>query len=67
MFRWAARQIRPEFQSATWDAFWKTAVEGHSIDSVAVDLGKNRGSIYAARSRVMRRLQEKVTEYEGGN
>jgi RNA polymerase sigma factor (sigma-70 family) len=65
VFRWAARQIRQEFQSATWDAFWKTAVEGHSIDSVALALGKNRGSIYAARSRVMRRIQEKVAEYEG--
>jgi hypothetical protein len=31
---------------------------------VAKELGKKRGSIYAARSRVVRRIQEKVTEYE---
>jgi RNA polymerase sigma-70 factor (ECF subfamily) len=65
IFRWAAREIRPEFQSATWDAFWKTAVEGEDVDVVCRELGRSRGSIYAARSRVMRRLKEKVQEWEG--
>ena len=64
VFRWAARQVRVEFQKATWDAFWRTAVEGRPVDAVAEELAKNPGSIYAARSRVMRRIQEKVTEYE---
>ena len=27
VFRWAARLIRPEFQPATWKAFWLTAIE----------------------------------------
>jgi len=64
VFRWAVRQVREEFQQATWDAFWLTAVEGRAIEAVAEELGKNRGAIYAARSRVIRRIQEKVTEYE---
>lgn len=64
VFRWAARQIRKEFHPETWDAFWRTAIEGHDVDSVARELSKNRGSIYAARSRVIRRIQEKVAEYE---
>lgn len=64
VFRWAARRIRGEFHDATWEAFWQTAVLGRDVDSVAKKLGKNRGSIYAARSRVMRRIQEKVTEFE---
>ncbi len=64
VFRWAARQVRKEFHSATWDAFWMTAVEGRAAEVVAQQLAKNRGAIYAARSRVMRRIQEKVTEYE---
>jgi RNA polymerase sigma factor (sigma-70 family) len=64
IFRWAARQVRREFQLETWDAFWLTTIDGRSIDDVASELGKNRGAIYAARSRVMRRIQEKVTEYE---
>jgi len=64
VFRWAARQIRDEFQDATWDAFWKTAIEDRDISDVARELNKSVGSIYAARSRVMKRLVEKVAEYE---
>jgi RNA polymerase sigma-70 factor (ECF subfamily) len=64
VFRWAARQVRKEFHEDTWAAFWRTAVEGRAIEAVATELGKNRGSIYAARSRVMRRIQEKVAEFE---
>ena len=64
VFRWAARQVRKEFNQTTWDAFWLTAVEGCTVDLVAEELGKNRGAIHAARSRVIRRIQEKVTEYE---
>lgn len=66
VFRWAARQIRREFQQSTWDAFWMTAVDGRDVEAVARELKKNSGSIYAARSRVIRRIQEKVTEYEQG-
>ena len=64
VFRWATRQVRKEFQQPTWDAFWQTAVEGRSVEVVAKELEKNPGAIYAARSRIMRRIQEKVTEYE---
>lgn len=64
VFRWAVRQIRKEFRQATWDAFWLTAVEGRAVEVVAKELEKNRGAIYAARSRVIRRIQEKVTDYE---
>ncbi len=64
VFRWAARQVRKEFHQATWDAFWLTAVEGGTVEVVAEELAKSRGAIYAARSRVIRRIQEKVTEHE---
>ncbi len=64
VFRWAARHIEPEFQPDTWRAFWDTAVEGRSIDDVAAEQGKQRGAIYAARSRVMKRLQEQVRKHE---
>jgi RNA polymerase sigma-70 factor (ECF subfamily) len=64
VFRWAARQVRQEFQEDTWNAFWLTAVDGRDVDSVAKELGKSRGAIYAARSRVTRRIQEKAAEFE---
>jgi len=64
VFRWAARQVRKEFHQTTWDAFWLTAIEERTVDAVSKELAKNPGVIYAARSRVIRRIQEKVTEYE---
>src|SRR5437868_10471734 len=64
VFRWAARQIQSEFHPVTWHAFWLTAVEGGDIDEVGRQLNRSRGSVYAARSRVMRRLKEKVREWQ---
>ena len=64
VFRWAAKKVRKEFRQATWDAFWLTAVEGRAVEVVAEELAISRGAIYTARSRVVRRIQEKVTEYE---
>lgn len=64
IFRWAARRIRSEFSDTTWQAFWLTAVESRPADEVGQLLGRNRGSIYAARSRVMKRLIQKTKEFE---
>lgn len=64
VFRWAARRIESEFAAETWRAFWATSVEQQPCEQVAQQLGKSVGSVYAARSRIMRRLQEKVSEYE---
>ncbi len=64
LFRLAAEQVRPEFQEATWQAFWLTAVEAIPVGEAATRLGKSEGVIYAGRSRVMRRLKEKVREIE---
>jgi RNA polymerase sigma factor (sigma-70 family) len=64
VFRWAADQIRHEFRSATWDAFWRTAVENQTVEQVASELGLSCGAIYAARSRIMRRLKEKVCQFD---
>jgi RNA polymerase sigma-70 factor (ECF subfamily) len=65
VFHWAARQIRGEFGLDTWLAFWRTAVEGQAVEGVAAQMGKKPGAVYAARGRVMRRLKEKVLEWEG--
>ena len=64
VFRWAARQIRIEFEQATWIAFWRTTVEGRPMAEVASSLNKKVGAIYTARTRVLRRLKEKIREYE---
>ena len=64
VFRWAADQIRPEFRGPTWEAFWLSAVENQTVEQVSERLQLSCGAIYAARSRIMRRLKEKVGEFD---
>ena len=61
---WAASRIRDQFQSSTWQAFWRTAVEGQPPQAVAADLGLSVGSVYVAKNRVMKRLTEKIREID---
>ena len=63
-FRWAANRIQIEFTPATWDAFWQTMVASESCSSYAERVGKSIGSIYTARSRVIRRLQAEVELFD---
>jgi RNA polymerase sigma-70 factor (ECF subfamily) len=60
LFDWAAEKARPEFQSATWEAFWLTAVESVSVKEVAGQLGISVGAVYIARSRVIARLRDLI-------
>jgi RNA polymerase sigma factor (sigma-70 family) len=63
-FRWAAGQIRHEFQENTWRAFWETWVVGKKPKDVAAELGKNVGAVYMARSRVVARLRQVIEGVE---
>jgi RNA polymerase sigma-70 factor (ECF subfamily) len=60
LFRVAAAQIQDSFAPTTWQAFWRTAVEGASAATVAAELGLSIGAVYVARSRVLARLTEQV-------
>lgn len=61
-FRRAAAEVRPEFQETTWQAFWLTAVEQISAEQAACDLGVSVGAIYTARSRVLKRIRDRVSD-----
>jgi RNA polymerase sigma-70 factor (ECF subfamily) len=60
----AARVVRGDVEPETWRAFELTVIENRPIDAAAVELGKPVGVIYAARSRIMRRLRDAVRELE---
>jgi len=60
LFDWATERARPEFQPATWQAFWLTAVKSVSVKEVAGQLGISVGAVYIARSRVIARLRELI-------
>ncbi len=60
----AASFVRNDIDTATWQAFEMTVIGGISNDAAAQELGKSIGTIYAARSRVMKRLRAAVAEIE---
>ncbi len=53
----ALEQIRNEFESRTWTAFWRSTVDGLSSDIIAKELGISPASVRQARSRILRRLR----------
>ncbi len=57
---WACEQVRKDVTDTTWQAFWRTAMDGHSTQSVATDLGLTAAAVYVARHRVLARLKELV-------
>ncbi|MDB4614360.1 sigma-70 family RNA polymerase sigma factor, partial [bacterium] len=64
LFRRAAKEIQHEFETGTWEAFRTTMLERKPIPQVAEQLSKSIASVYAARSRVMQRLKQRVKELE---
>ena len=66
LFAWAAEQARGEFKEKTWQAFWRTTVEGLAAGQVAKSLGISVGAVYIAKSRVQARLKQIVQQVEDG-
>lgn len=60
----AAQIVRGDVEPDTWRAFEITVIEDRGIDEAALELDKSVGTIYAARSRIMRRLREAIRELE---
>jgi RNA polymerase sigma-70 factor (ECF subfamily) len=52
--------VRAEFESRTWEAFRRVAIEGHPPARVANELGMRLESVYQAKSRVLRRLRQEL-------
>lgn len=66
VFSWAAAKIKDEFQETTWNAFWQTSVQQQSVKQVAADLEISHGAVYIARSRVIAKLKQKVSQHLDG-
>jgi len=62
VFRAAALRVRSEFATTSWQAFWSTCVDGVPVGDMSKELNMSCGAIYAARSRVMQRLQQVTQE-----
>jgi RNA polymerase sigma-70 factor (ECF subfamily) len=60
LFAWACEQVRRDVSDATWQAFWRTAIDAQPGKRVAADLGLSAAAVYLARGRIIARLRELV-------
>lgn len=60
--RAALEALSAEFEPPTWKAFWRVVVDGQPAAQVAQELGTTRNAVYLAKSRVLRRLREELSE-----
>lgn len=64
LFEEAAARVRLRVQPHTWQAFQFTALEGLSGAEAAARLGMQIGTIYVARGKVQKMLQDEVRRLE---
>src|SRR5262249_49564797 len=62
LFGWAAERVRLRFEHATWQAFWRVAVEGQSPKAAATALGLTLAAVYMAKSRVLAALRQEIEQ-----
>ncbi len=62
VLRIAADRIEQQVAQTTWEAFWRTTMQGESVQDAAEALGVSVGKVYGARSRVMKMLGREVAE-----
>jgi RNA polymerase sigma-70 factor (ECF subfamily) len=56
----AIERVRPHFEATTWRAFERVWLDGMPAADVAIELGISIVSVYVAKSRVLKRLEEEV-------
>lgn len=56
--------LRANFEPTTWQAFWRTVIDGCTPDEVSEELSLSRWAVYKARSRVLQRLRAELDGLE---
>lgn len=64
ILEWAAKRVKSRIAPNTFDAFWRTVVNGESVETVAAELGMTTGAVYVARGRIMASLKREVDARE---
>lgn len=60
LIRRAATAVQSDFAPKTWQAFWRSTVDGHTSTEIAKDLGMTANAVRQARFRVLTRLRDFV-------
>lgn len=56
----ALQIMKADFRPTTWQACWEHVVSDRSAAEVAQELGISEGAVFAAKSRVLRRLRHEL-------
>ena len=64
VLQWAAMRVASRVSEATFNAFWRTVVDGESVELVAKELGMTAGALYVSRGRIMATLKREVESRE---
>lgn len=51
-------RIKPRFEAKTWRVFQRLALEGASVDQVALECGMSVNAVFIAKSRVLNMLRQ---------
>ena len=54
----ALSQVQSEFEPRTWQAFWRSVVDGIATSSVALEMEISEATVRQSRSRILRRLRQ---------
>jgi RNA polymerase sigma-70 factor (ECF subfamily) len=65
LFEEASARVRLRVQPHTWEAFRLTAIEGKSGTEVAALLGMQVATVFVARSKVQKMLQDEARRLDG--
>ena len=58
--------VKGEFREKTWQAFYRTAVDGQTSQQVADELGMKAAAVRRAKSRVLTRLRDALSGLDRG-
>jgi RNA polymerase sigma-70 factor, ECF subfamily len=58
--RRAIALVRAGIEERTWQAFWRTAVEGEDVAGVAKSLGISTQAVYDAKYRIRRKVRQEL-------
>ncbi len=62
LIRRALELIRADVEPRTWEAAWKTLVDDRRPAEVAAELGMTANAVYIARSRLLSRLRQELSD-----
>lgn len=67
LLRWAMGKIEHEFTEGAWMAFKRMALEDCTAEEVSKELSMAKGTVYVYKSRVLKRLLERVRSIDNAD